>query len=170
MKDKLESLYKYYVVHNDYMKTNIEEVLSNVLNNANEINPIIISVNLESVTCLLDYIISNMEIEYIDDKLRLIVYEVLIDMYIYTKVELGNMIDFNRSAVTVDVDLQNNKLINRYIRDSKVLIDYSNEYIKLLSSFYNVHEELLNKVDIRDDAEVVYVGMLGNHIANILII
>lgn len=170
MKDRLESLYKYYTVYNTFMKTNIEEVLSDVLNNAEEINPIIINVSLESIFGVIDCIITNMELEYIDDKLRLIIYEVLVDMYIYTKMELGNINDFTRSGITVDVDLQSNKLISEYTRSSKILIDYSNEYIKLLQQFYIVHDELVNSVDMNDDASIVYVGMSGGYISNILII
>lgn len=170
MKDRLESLYKYYTVYNTFMKTNIEEVLSDVLNNAEEINPIIINVSLESIFGVIDCIITNMELEYTDDKLRLIIYEVLVDMYIYTKMELGNINDFTRSGITVDVDLQSNKLISEYTRSSKILIDYSNEYIKLLQQFYIVHDELVNSVDMNDDASIVYVGMSGGYISNILII
>lgn len=170
MKDRLESLYKYYTVYNTFMKTNIEEVLSDVLNNAEEINPIIINVSLESIFGVIDCIITNMELEYIDDKLRLIIYEVLVDMYIYTKMELGNINDFTRSGITVDVDLQSNKLISEYTRSSKILIDYSNEYIKLLQQFYIVHDELVNSIDMNDNASIVYVGMSGGYISNILII
>ena len=170
MKDRLESLYKYYTVYNTFMKTNIEDVLSDVLNNAEEINPIIINVSLESIFGVIDCIITNMELEYIDDKLRLIIYEVLVDMYIYTKMELGNINDFTRSGITVDVDLQSNKLISEYTRSSKILIDYSNEYIKLLQQFYIVHDELVNSIDMNDNASIVYVGMSGGYISNILII
>ncbi len=170
MINKLENLYKYYTVYNDFMKTNIEEVLSIVLNNAIEINPIIVSINLESVLGLIDCIITNLELEYVNDNLRLIVYEVLVDMYIYTKLELGNINDFTRAGVTIDVDLQSNKLISEYTRESRVLIDYSNEYIKLLKHFYIIHDELINSVETRDDMDIVYVGMTSNHIANILII
>lgn len=170
MKDRLESLYKYYTVYNTFMKTNIEEVLSDVLNNAEEINPVIINVSLESIFGVIDCIITNMELEYIDDKLRLIIYEVLVDMYIYTKMELGNINDFTRSGITVDVDLQSNKLISEYTRSSKILIDYSNEYIKLLQQFYIVHDELVNSIDMNDNASIVYVGMSGGYISNILII
>lgn len=170
MKDRLESLYKYYTVYNTFMKTNIEEVLSDVLNNAEEINPIIINVSLESIFGVIDCIITNMELEYTDDKLRLIIYEVLVDMYIYTKMELGNINDFTRSGITVDVDLQSNKLISEYTRSSKILIDYSNEYIKLLQQFYIVHDELVNSIDMNDNASIVYVGMSGGYISNILII
>lgn len=170
MMTKLENLHKHYLVYNDFMKTNIEEVLSNVLNNAVEINPIIINVNLESVMTLLDCIITNLELEYNNDDLRLIVYEVLIEMYIYTKVELGNINDFTRSGITIDIDLQNNNLISKYTRNGKILIDYSNEFIKLLKHFYTIHDELLNSVEISEEVDIVYVGMTGNHIANILII
>ena len=170
MRTKLENLHKHYLVYNDFMKTNIEEVLSNVLNNAEEINPIIINVNLESVMTLIDCIITNLELEYTNDDLRLIVYEVLVEMYIYTKVELGNINDFTRSGITIDIDLQNNKLISRYTRNGKILIDYSNEFIKLLKHFYVIHDELLNSVEISEDMDIVYIGMTGNHIANILII
>lgn len=170
MRTKLENLHKHYLVYNDFMKTNIEEVLSNVLNNAEEINPIIINVNLESVMTLIDCIITNLELEYTNDDLRLIVYEVLIEMYIYTKVELGNINDFTRSGITIDIDLQNNKLISKYTRNGKILIDYSNEFIKLLKHFYVIHDELLNSVEISEDMDIVYIGMTGNHIANILII
>ncbi len=170
MKTKLENLHKHYLVYNDFMKTNIEEVLSNVLNNAEEINPIIINVNLESVMTLIDCIITNLELEYNNDDLRLIVYEVLVEMYIYTKVELGNINDFTRSGITIDIDLQNNKLISRYTRNGKILIDYSNEFIKLLKHFYVIHDELLNSVEISEEMDIVYIGMTGNHIANILII
>lgn len=170
MRTKLENLHKHYLVYNDFMKTNIEEVLSNVLNNAEEINPIIINVNLESVMTLIDCIITNLELEYTNDDLRLIVYEVLVEMYIYTKVELGNINDFTRSGITIDIDLQNNKLISRYTRNGKILIDYSNEFIKLLKHFYIIHDELLNSVEISEEMDIVYIGMTGNHIANILII
>lgn len=170
MRTKLENLHKHYLVYNDFMKTNIEEVLSNVLNNAEEINPIIINVNLESVMTLIDCIITNLELEYTNDDLRLIVYEVLVEMYIYTKVELGNINDFTRSGITIDIDLQNNKLISRYTRNGKILIDYSNEFIKLLKHFYVIHDELLNSVEISEEMDIVYIGMTGNHIANILII
>lgn len=170
MRTKLENLHKHYLVYNDFMKTNIEEVLSNVLNNAEEINPIIINVNLESVMTLIDCIITNLELEYNNDDLRLIVYEVLVEMYIYTKVELGNINDFTRSGITIDIDLQNNKLISRYTRNGKILIDYSNEFIKLLKHFYVIHDELLNSVEISEEMDIVYIGMTGNHIANILII
>ena len=170
MRTKLENLHKHYLVYNDFMKTNIEEVLSNVLNNAEEINPIIINVNLESVMTLIDCIITNLELEYTNDDLRLIVYEVLVEMYIYTKVELGNINDFTRSGITIDIDLQNNKLISKYTRNGKILIDYSNEFIKLLKHFYVIHDELLNSVEISEEMDIVYIGMTGNHIANILII
>lgn len=170
MKTKLENIHKHYLVYNDFMKTNIEEVLSNVLNNTVEINPIIISINLESVMTLLDCIITNLELDYTDADLRMIIYEVLVELYIYTKAELGNINDFTRAGITVDIDLQNNKLISKYTRDSKVLIDYSNEYIKLLKHFYIIHDELLNSVEVSDEVEIVYIGMTGNHIANILII
>ena len=170
MRTKLENLHKHYLVYNDFMKTNIEEVLSNVLNNAEEINPIIINVNLESVMTLIDCIITNLELEYNNDDLRLIVYEVLVEMYIYTKVELGNINDFTRSGITIDIDLQNNKLISRYTRNGKILIDYSNEFIKLLKHFYVIHDELLNSVEISEEMDIVYIGMTNNHIANILII
>lgn len=170
MRTKLENLHKHYLVYNDFMKTNIEEVLSNVLNNTEEINPIIINVNLESVMTLIDCIITNLELEYTNDDLRLIVYEVLVEMYIYTKVELGNINDFTRSGITIDIDLQNNKLISRYTRNGKILIDYSNEFIKLLKHFYVIHDELLNSVEISEEMDIVYIGMTGNHIANILII
>ncbi len=170
MRTKLENLHKHYLVYNDFMKTNIEEVLSNVLNNAEEINPIIININLESVMTLIDCIITNLELEYTNDDLRLIVYEVLVEMYIYTKVELGNINDFTRSGITIDIDLQNNKLISRYTRNGKILIDYSNEFIKLLKHFYVIHDELLNSVEISEEMDIVYIGMTGNHIANILII
>lgn len=170
MRTKLENLHKHYLVYNDFMKTNIEEVLSNVLNNAEEINPIIININLESVMTLIDCIITNLELEYTNDDLRLIVYEVLVEMYIYTKVELGNINDFTISGITIDIDLQNNKLISRYTRNGKILIDYSNEFIKLLKHFYVIHDELLNSVEISEEMDIVYIGMTGNHIANILII
>lgn len=170
MRTKLENLHKHYLVYNDFMKTNIEEVLSNVLNNTEEINPIIINVNLESVMTLIDCIITNLELEYTNDDLRLIVYEVLVEMYIYTKVDLGNINDFTRSGITIDIDLQNNKLISRYTRNGKILIDYSNEFIKLLKHFYVIHDELLNSVEISEEMDIVYIGMTGNHIANILII
>lgn len=170
MKTKLENLHKHYFVYNDFMKTNIEEVLSNVLNNAIEINPIVINVNLESVTTLIDCIITNIELDYINDDLRLIIYEVLIEMYIYTKMELGNINDFTLSGITIDIDLQNNKLISKYTRSSKILIDYSNEFIRLLKHFYIVHDDLLNSVEVSEEVDIVYIGMTGNHIANILII
>lgn len=170
MMDKLESLYKHYTVYNDFMKTNIEEVLSNVHNNGLDYNPIIVSINLESIQGLIDCIITNLELDYTDDKLRLIVYEVLIDMYVYTKIELGNINDFTSAGVTIDIDLQNNKLISNYTRNSKILIDYSNAYLNLLKQFFNIHEELINGIDVRDGVDIVYVGMTGNHIANILII
>lgn len=170
MKIKLENLYKHYTVYNEYMKVNIEEVISDVLNNNTDINPIIITININNVVGVLDCIITNLELDYSDDKLRVIIYEVLIDMYLYTKKELGNVNDFTRAGVTVDVDLQNNKLLSNYIRDSKVLIDYSNEYIKALTHFYMVHDELLNGIESSDDSDIVYVGMTSKHIANILII
>lgn len=170
MKTKLENLHKHYFVYNDFMKTNIEEVFSNVLNNAIEINPIVINVNLESVTTLIDCIITNIELDYINDDLRLIIYEVLIEMYIYTKMELGNINDFTLSGITIDIDLQNNKLISKYTRSSKILIDYSNEFIRLLKHFYIVHDDLLNSVEVSEEVDIVYIGMTGNHIANILII
>ena len=119
---------------------------------------------------LLDCIITNLELDYTDADLRMIIYEVLVELYIYTKAELGNINDFTRAGITVDIDLQNNKLISKYTRDGKVLIDYSNEYIKLLKHFYIIHDELLNSVEVSDEVEIVYIGMTGNHIANILII
>lgn len=170
MDDKVESLYKHFTVYNDFMKTNIEEVVSDVLHNSKEINPIIININIESIIGVVDYIILNMELDYIDDLLRLIVYEVLIDMYIYTKLELGNINDFIRSGITIDIDLQNNKLVNKYTRSSNILIDYTDECIRLLTQFYTIHDELINSVEHNDDATIVYVGMTSNHISNILII
>lgn len=163
---------KRYKIYNDYMEYNLNAALDIASIRANDdyleyTNPVVIEIPIIQVDVILNYIISEMGIKSDIPNIKFILYELLIDSFIYNRVEYGNFNDYLEMVNNIDIDLNENELINKYTNES-IVIDYSKRFNIMITNFYMYHHNLL--VDIDNDSQVIYMGISGDYTAGILII
>lgn len=163
---------KRYKIYNDYMENNLNTALDIASIRANDDcleynNPVVIEIPIIQVDVILNYIISEMGIKSDIPNIKFILYELLIDGFIYNRVDYGNVNDYLEMVNNIDIDLNENELINKYTNES-IVIDYSKRFNIMITNFYMYHHNLL--VDIDNDSQVIYMGISGDYTAGILII
>lgn len=163
---------KRYKIYNDYMENNLNTALDIASIRANDDyleynNPIVIEIPIIQVDVILNYIISEMGIKSDIPNIKFILYELLIDGFIYNRVEYGNVNDYLEMVNNIDIDLNENELVNKHTNES-IVIDYSKRFNILITNFYMYHHNLL--VDIDNDSQIIYMGISGDYTAGILII
>lgn len=161
-----------YTIYNDHMENNLNEGLDIANIRATEDyleynTPLIIEVPIYQVDVIINYIISEMNILSDIPNIQFIIYELLIDGFIYNRIEYGNVNDYIEMVNNIDMDLNECELINKHI-NTHVVIDYSKTFNKLITDFYLYHDNLL--VGINTDSQVLYLGISGNYVAGLIII